>query len=59
MKADDSARQKLFIELYEVMRYDNVLAQMTNTLGASIETALRQRFPQIDKETLKDVRSLV
>tara|TARA_Y100000588_G_C14112070_1_gene863478 strand:- start:846 stop:1025 length:180 start_codon:yes stop_codon:yes gene_type:complete len=59
VKADDSARQKLFIELYEVMRYDNVLAQMTNTLGASIETALRQRFPQIDKETLKDVRSLV
>ena len=58
-RADDSARQKLFIELYEVMRYDSVLAQMTNTLGASIESALRQKFPNIDRETLKDVRAVV
>lgn len=25
-RADDTARQKLFIELYEVMNYDSILA---------------------------------
>jgi hypothetical protein len=56
--ADKAAREKLFIELYSVMRYDSVLAQMTNAVSNSLEAALRQKFPKINQETLKIVREV-
>lgn len=57
-QANDKERQKLFIELYKVMRYDNILAQTTNAVGASMEAALRQKFPQIDRKSLDIVREV-
>lgn len=58
MAAGEATRQKLLIELYDVMQYDKVLAQMNNAVSDSLEVALRQRFPQIDAGSIKVVREV-
>lgn len=58
-RADDDARQKLFIELYEVMGYDTILAQITDAVGNATETALRQKHPGIDRKAVDIVREVV
>jgi hypothetical protein len=58
-RADEAERQKLFIELYGVMRYDRILQQMTDGVGAQVEAALRQKYPQIEQDALTAMREVM
>ena len=58
-RADDTARQNLFIELYEVMGYDTILSRITDAVGNATEAALRKEHPGIDQKAVDIAREVV
>ncbi len=58
-RADDAAKQQLFIELYAVLQYDNILEQMSQNMGLQVETMLCKKFGDVDQNALKVVKEVV
>lgn len=58
-RADETEKQKLFLQLYDVMHYDRVLDQMSDSVGAQVAAALRRKYPDVTEEALKTVHDVL
>jgi len=52
VRADEAAKQKLVIEMFQVLKYDRIADQVADAVGKQMKAAIRKKNPAVGKKIL-------
>ena len=58
-RAGETERQKIILEMFEVMQYGQMIEQVAGIVGAETSKQIKQKVPNIDDETLGAIEKIV
>ena len=56
--ADENKRQKIILEMFEVMQYDKIIDQMSAVVGQQLAIEVKKKHPDLPHELVSKIESI-